>query len=37
MHLFERYSDHDYQFELLAEEERVPTQFLGALLIQKGI
>jgi hypothetical protein len=22
MHLFDRYSDHDYQFELLAEEER---------------
>jgi len=22
MHLFDRYSDHDYQFELLGEEER---------------
>jgi hypothetical protein len=23
MHLFDRYSDHDYQFELLGEEEHI--------------
>jgi hypothetical protein len=26
MHLFDRYSDHDYQFELLSERSGVPTQ-----------
>ena len=32
MHLFDRYCDHDYQFELLVKRSGVPTQYLGVLL-----